>query len=802
MDKFIQELIQPFLEEDNSFKNIALIPGGFKPPTLGHFYTTLEISKRDELDEVIVLIGHGVRDGIDKEKSLKVWEIYKKYLPSKVNIKISEKPSPVGDVNSIIKNNPNNFYFPVVGVRGEQDLEDIKRFDSLKGKYDNFKPIIFDSDFKVSGTGARLSLMNGDYNDFKNFLPTEVSENDKLKIWGILTSDILNEINYNKLKVLTQKFKNAFISQKDDFRGFKSLALKYLQKQNMTDEEKEKLKRNFNDILKSSGIVITFPILGTSGTTLLGWLTNKISKGKFSTLPSKFKDELLEETTNFNKMEYYKTYYNNISPSDFDISIEGDTIKISNILKPKTILNNPNYTLIRLNENATYSDHIDYKQQIKDLTKYMLSKDMNIKPLPKVVFKHGDKENAGNFLGKTAYYNPNTKEIVLYTEGRHPKDVVRSFSHEMIHHIQNIEGRLGEITTTNTQEDDHLNQLEEEANLKGTMIFRNWTDSLNEIVKPAKEEDVDPKELEMGVEVEMEHTNSKSKAKIIALQHLSEDPKYYSKLRTLGLEEKIIGDKIQCDNCGWDWNIKDGGDDLFLCHKCYHDNTPIQEKKSKDPFGINQFIRELFEEDTLMEGRYDKISNTISSDIFKKWKSDFDNGERTKSTYENTYSTGDIEVEVDAYLTFTPNLPQKLDVDGGADNEEDWIQVRFEIDPNLLPEYWGEVSMGLKDVIRHEIEHLTQGEGSNLKPNKFIEDDILIRKIINAKLLPKSQYFKLEKEIDANLQGMYFRAKKEKVPFTDVINTYLNSQDITPQEKEEILDLWRTRLKALNLPLF
>ena len=136
MDKFIQELIQPFLEEDNSFKNIALIPGGFKPPTLGHFYTTLEISKRDELDEVIVLIGHGVRDGIDKEKSLKVWEIYKKYLPSKVNIKISEKPSPVGDVNSIIKNNPNNFYFPVVGVRGEQDLEDIKRFDSLKGKYD------------------------------------------------------------------------------------------------------------------------------------------------------------------------------------------------------------------------------------------------------------------------------------------------------------------------------------------------------------------------------------------------------------------------------------------------------------------------------------------------------------------------------------------------------------------------------------------------------------------------------------------------------------------------------------------
>jgi hypothetical protein len=113
----------------------------------------------------------------------------------------------------------------------------------------------------------------------------------------------------------------------------------------------------------------------------------------------------------------------------------------------------------------------------------MLDKGMNIVPLPKVVFKHGDAENAKQFLGKTAYYNPETMEIVLYTEGRHPKDIVRSFSHEMIHHIQNLEDRLGNIAATNTQEDDHLNDLEAEANLNGTMTFRNWTDSLQEKTK-------------------------------------------------------------------------------------------------------------------------------------------------------------------------------------------------------------------------------------------------------------------------------------------------------------------------------
>ena len=38
--------------------------------------------------------------------------------------------------------------------------------------------------------------------------------------------------------------------------------------------------------------------------------------------------------------------------------------------------------------------------------------------------------------------------------------------------------------------------------------------------------------------------------------------------------EKIVGDKIECDNCGWSWKIVDGGNDLYICHKCDYDNTP------------------------------------------------------------------------------------------------------------------------------------------------------------------------------------------------------------------------------------
>jgi hypothetical protein len=47
------------------------------------------------------------------------------------------------------------------------------------------------------------------------------------------------------------------------------------------------------------------------------------------------------------------------------------------------------------------------------------------------------------------------------------------------------------------------------------------------------------------------------------------------KLTLAQLIGEIITDtKIICDNCGWSWNKEDGGDDLYMCHKCDHNNTP------------------------------------------------------------------------------------------------------------------------------------------------------------------------------------------------------------------------------------
>ena len=83
-----------------------------------------------------------------------------------------------------------------------------------------------------------------------------------------------------------------------------------------------------------------------------------------------------------------------------------------------------------------------------------------------------------------------------------------------------------------------------------------------------------------------------------------------------------------------------------------------------------------------------------------------------------------------------------------------------------------------------------------------MDDDQTIRDLIDLDLLPKADYFRLPKEIDAMLQGLYFKAKKSKTPFKDVINTYLDTQPINDEERENILKVWRNRAKALSLPVF
>ncbi len=87
-------------------------------------------------------------------------------------------------------------------------------------------------------------------------------------------------------------------------------------------------------------------------------------------------------------------------------------------------------------------------------------------------------------FGKTGFYNPETKTIVLFIDGRHPKDILRSFAHELVHHEQECLGKNKNLDLELTSKDPAyatnnkgLREMEREAFEKGNLIFRDWCDS-------------------------------------------------------------------------------------------------------------------------------------------------------------------------------------------------------------------------------------------------------------------------------------------------------------------------------------
>lgn len=128
-------------------------------------------------------------------------------------------------------------------------------------------------------------------------------------------------------------------------------------------------------------------------------------------------------------------------------------------------------------------DNLDtFKSHLINLFAYLKS-ELQLKTIPTLKLI-SDEKNADKILGKTAYYNPDKKEIVLYTTNRHQKDILRSFAHEIIHHWQHENEKLTEVDNQKTgtkdpqyaQNNPWLRQMEKQAYLLGNMLFRDWED--------------------------------------------------------------------------------------------------------------------------------------------------------------------------------------------------------------------------------------------------------------------------------------------------------------------------------------
>lgn len=402
---------------------VVLYPGAFKPPHRGHFELVKALlkgsaqarvysldnqqdasdkllqgkgEKIDPITGVIIYIGSSVRNGIDKDDSKAIWDIYKKYLPGNVDIIVADA-NPMLVARSHAKNRPTEKFYAVTGFRSSEDFQDLKRISAFKD-LDNVQGLIVSGgeNSNVRATSFRDAILNGSLDDVLDFFPKELSREEILKIVEMLKQGIIAEM-------MAEKIEDVYSS--------------WFDKETITES--------------SSGI----PLQNTG------------------IVSSEDRAALADQ------LEAIKS----VIDDRFEAEMNGDRIVV------KTKGESPYNT-------SDMPNNYDYGNHFADLLEYMIREGLTVQPLPEVKIRR-DIAEAENFFGKTAYYNPGDKEIVLYAAGRHPKDVTRSFAHEMIHHMQNLEGRLGNRGTTDTTADKELAALEEEAYLKGNMIFRNWEDS-------------------------------------------------------------------------------------------------------------------------------------------------------------------------------------------------------------------------------------------------------------------------------------------------------------------------------------
>ena len=168
-----------FFEQNK--ETVAVFPGGFKPPTKGHFEALNELLKK--ADRGIIFIGKNPRDGIDQEMSFLIWNVYAPYLSRPVQV----YKSPVTPLNSTYDFALANQNLNIIVGAGPEDSARYNSFRKNPEKYPNVQirdiPL---SGEGVRGTTTREKIMSKDPSSIDFFVPEIINLTDKERIKKIL----------------------------------------------------------------------------------------------------------------------------------------------------------------------------------------------------------------------------------------------------------------------------------------------------------------------------------------------------------------------------------------------------------------------------------------------------------------------------------------------------------------------------------------------------------------------------------------------------------------------------------------
>lgn len=716
---------------------VGVIGGGFKPPHKGHYQLAKQaLAQVPDLDKMIIYVGKNVRDGIDQSQSVAIWNLYKDSLGSNVEIVPASK-APIGHIYSYASNNPEDEVYWFLGARDEEDRADIADRTSYLEKNREKYPNLNVEVVESTGTGISGTTAR-----------RALRAGDKESFFDFIPDVVDKDKVYDIVKTPETKMADAI---DELFANF------------MYEEQGE-----VEEITKGSPVA---PI---------------------AVLPSEQRQ----------KLQNYTKILQDALPDEFDVEYRQDHIRVSVPYFDKNKNHQDDWTphQTQLPEEIAEETigQFNFAPYIASILEYCMTKGMKVTPIPEVKIRR-DEENAANLFGKTGYYQPDTQEIVLYVTGRHPKDVLRSFCHELIHHMQNLEGRALTFYTTDVHADENLKEIEQEAHAKGSFLFRDWENS-NKEQAPIDESNIveslsrTQKEDLIRQVIRLQRDYGNNIEKIAA--RLKLPASLSNKLRATGVEfgkrfvEAVLEEQKKSLEEGTKYRsivvdvrkaVNDALNTLIKGEKLGGYNLPVKREPTEEH-------RELAK-----QYGFTPLGLMLNAEYQSAYLGTF------KSKSEKGTPT---EVGVSLKFALSDEVEKgKYHIDGEASSDEAELDIILAFNPEDGTNMLQQIQPTLTDLIRHETEHLTQS-GEQVKPDKWMRGDQARRQKIRQNPELYYKYFLLPKEIDANIQGLYAKSKYEKNSFQDTVDAYLTDlvgdEVITQANSKQIYNKWKTRAAEIG----
>jgi len=213
----------------NNNQITVLLPGGFKPCTGAHLDLIQRYSEHPDVKEVKVLVGPGIRDGINQEKATVILNRLTSNM-EKVTIEPVTWPSPVLTAYKIIGSSEPGYYALGASSKGD-DYKRVKDFidkHAAGSKYTrevegvhvvelaiDTEPLLFigrTDEYEgkpISASVLRDDIVNDDFDNFVTGYPHSDPENIEW-VWKELAETVMNETQMSSFRGTTQSTTSGY----------------------------------------------------------------------------------------------------------------------------------------------------------------------------------------------------------------------------------------------------------------------------------------------------------------------------------------------------------------------------------------------------------------------------------------------------------------------------------------------------------------------------------------------------------------------------------------------------------------